>query len=183
MNIRSFMTLAGALTLALGIAVYAADDKKVTEEKTEVAQEETTAVSPRLGNQTHCPVMGGEIDSTVFTDIQGHRVYHCCPGCSPKLVANPDKYFEKASESGVRFENNQSVCPVSNEPLEKEIFVDFEGRRVFVCCDKCVKMFEKDPARYITLLTSASAEDKSENKPAKPASDGHSHDNGHSHNH
>ena len=48
--------------------------------------------------QTHCPVMGGKIDSTVYTDIHGQRVYHCCPGCSESLKKDPDKFFKKPEE-------------------------------------------------------------------------------------
>jgi YHS domain-containing protein len=109
-----------------------------------------------LKNQTNCPVMGGTIDSTVYTDIQGQRVYHCCPMCSDKLKADPDKYFKKAAEEGILFENIQTTCPVSGEKLEdKSVYTDYEGRRVVFCCKKCRGTFNEDPAKYIKKLDEA----------------------------
>lgn len=116
-----------------------------------------------LKNQTHCPVMGGKIDSTIYTDIQGQRVYHCCPMCSEKLKADPDKYFKKAAEEGVLFENIQTTCPVSGEKLEdKSVFTDYEGRRVFFCCKKCRGTFNENPAKYLKKLDTGN-QVKSEN--------------------
>ena len=96
--------------------------------------------------QTLCPVMGGEIDSSIYTDIQGQRVYHCCGMCSDRLKADPDRYFEKSAAEGVLFQNIQTTCPISNEDLEgKTVFVDYKGRRIYFCCEGCVPKFEKDP--------------------------------------
>jgi YHS domain-containing protein len=113
--------------------------------------------------------MGGKIDSTVFTDIQGQRVYHCCPGCQSKLTADPDKYFKKAAAQGVLFQNIQKTCPVSGEALEdKDVFTDFEGRRIYLCCKKCQKKFAENPQAYLKAMDApakdkTSTEDHSEN--------------------
>ena len=105
-----------------------------------------------LKPQTHCPVMGGTIDSTVYTDIQGQRVYHCCPMCSKKLKADPDSYFEKAAAQGVLFENIQTKCPVSGKPIDKSYFTDFQGRRVYFANEKSKDKFAKEPAKYLAKL-------------------------------
>jgi YHS domain-containing protein len=116
----------------------------------------STTTPVELKNQTHCPVMGGKIDSTAYTDIQGQRVYHCCPMCSAKLKKDPDKYFKKAAAKGVLFENIQTFCPVSGEKLEKkEVYTDFEGRRIYFCCKKCRGTFGEDPEKYLTALDAA----------------------------
>ena len=128
--------------------------------------------SKELTNQTQCPVMGGKIDSTVFTDIQGQRVYHCCPACGEPLKADPDKYFQKASAEGVLFENIQTTCPVSGEMLQKKnVFSDHEGRRVYFCCEMCVAKFEKDPGKYLGMLDMNAKESES----SKESHEGHSH--------
>lgn len=44
--------------------------------------------------QTVCPVMGGKIDSEVYVDHEGKRVYFCCAGCIAKFKENPSKYIK-----------------------------------------------------------------------------------------
>lgn len=125
--------------------------------------------------QTHCPVMGGKIDSTVFTDIQGQRVYHCCPGCQEKLVADPDKYFKKAFEKGIVFENIHTACPVTGKPFDKSIVTNFEGRRIYFADSTALATFAKEPAKYLAILDQQS-KPKGEDKAAEKK-----HEAGHSH--
>ena len=166
---RSLKNLITALALLVGLAAaaHAADVEKPKASET----------TKELKNQTHCPVMGGKIDSTVYTDIQGQRVYHCCPMCSDKLKADPDTYFKKAAAEGVTFENIQTVCPVSGEVLEdKSVFTDYEGRHVVFCCKKCRGTFDSDPAKFLKKLDEK-ADVKSEEKKAMDKGDhsGHNH--------
>ena len=132
------------LTVAIGlltaVSAAAAGQKAVAE------------TSKDLKAQTRCPVMGGKIDSTIFTDIQGQRIYHCCGGCSEKLVADPDKYFQKAAAQGVLFENIQTICPVDGKPIDKRIYSDFEGRRVYFSSDKSREKFLHEPVKYLAKL-------------------------------
>jgi len=71
MKRNHLIVLGCALVLFFVSGVYTSAG--TTEKKAEVSKE--------LKNQTNCPVMGGKIDSTIFTDIQDQRVYHCCPMC------------------------------------------------------------------------------------------------------
>jgi len=155
-RLKHFMMAVGLLT---AVSVSAADQKPAAEPGKE------------LKNQTRCPVMGGKIDSAVFTDIQGQRVYHCCPDCSEKLIADPDKYFQKAAAQGVRFENIQKTCPVSGEALEdRDVFTDYEGRRIYLCCKKCQKKFAENPQDYLKAMDAPAKE-----KPSTEDHSGHDH--------
>jgi YHS domain-containing protein len=152
--------IAAALSvlLIMSVSLYADDVKQET--KMETPKE--------LKNQTLCPVMGGKIDSTSYTDIQGQRVYQCCPMCSKSLKADPDKYFKKAAEEGVLFENIQTTCPVSGVELEeKSIFTDFEGRRIYFCCNNCRGIFGDDPGKYLSTMDAPVKDDKKEDAPVK----------------
>ena len=114
-------------------------------------------------NQTVCPVMGGKIDSSSYTDIQGQRVYHCCDMCTKKLQDNPDKYFKDSFKSGILFENNQKQCPVTGNKLEnKDSFTIYEGRRVYFCSNNCREEFLKDPMKYLLVLDDFTAEEKAQ---------------------
>ncbi len=167
MILRKTLLITVALTAAIAMAAFG--DETKTEAKKETPKE--------FKNQTHCPVMGGKIDSTVYTDIQGQRVYHCCPMCIAKLKAEPDKYFKKAAADGVLFQNIQTLCPVSGEVLEdKAVFTDFEGRRVYFCCNSCKGKFAKDAQKYLKKLDEQTVSPKNEGKENKgQGHEGHNH--------
>jgi YHS domain-containing protein len=45
--------------------------------------------------QTTCPVMGGAINKSMFTEYKGKKVYFCCAGCKDKFEKEPEKYLAK----------------------------------------------------------------------------------------
>lgn len=50
----------------------------------------------------------------------------------------------------------QTTCPISGEKLEdKDLFVDYEGQRVYLCCKKCVTKFNAFPDKWIATLAMA----------------------------
>jgi YHS domain-containing protein len=154
-----FIVTVAIMMVALAGAAFASDSKTDTTKADTQPKE--------LKHQTLCPVMGGKIDSTAYTDIQGQRVYHCCPACSAALKADPDKYFKEAAKEGILFENIQTFCPVSGKTLtEKKTYVDYEGRRVYFCCPACIPTFNTDPQKYLGILD-APAKPKEEMKDMK----------------
>jgi YHS domain-containing protein len=128
--------------LAFG-TVIAADSTKVAT---------TPATLKKQHSQEVCPVMGEKISKKFYSDVQGQRVYFCCAMCKPKFEAAPDSFFQKAAVDGVLFENIQKVCPISGEKIDKKIYSDYEGRRVFFCCRKCRSTFTADPMKYLKRL-------------------------------
>ncbi len=69
---------------------------------------EQTGDSPPPTAQTHCPVMGGEINKEVFTDYNGMRIYFCCAGCDRQFKADPEKYIQQMRAKGVEPEKVKS---------------------------------------------------------------------------
>ena len=60
------------------------------------------ADNPGKGNpQSLCPVEGGKINKSIYTDYQGKRIYFCCSGCIDEFKKNPDKYLKQMEEQGV----------------------------------------------------------------------------------
>lgn len=61
--------------------------------------------------QTICPIMGNQVDRTIFTDWEGDenntpkRVYFCCPMCVDKFKAKPTKYIKKLRKMNQPIEN------------------------------------------------------------------------------
>lgn len=48
--------------------------------------------------------------------------------------------------------NPQSKCPVQGGPINKEVYVDYNGKRIYFCCDGCPQEFMKDPPKYMKKL-------------------------------
>ena len=41
------------------------------------------------------------------------------------------------------------MCPVlPDEPVDASIYVEFEGQRVYLCCQKCRRLFVASPEKY-----------------------------------
>jgi len=51
-----------------------------------------------LGN-TECPVMGGGVDGSTFTEWNGMRINHCCPGCSKRFLKDPESLLDEVSKN------------------------------------------------------------------------------------
>jgi len=47
----------------------------------------------------------------------------------------------------------QKTCPVMDgNPIDKSIFVEYKGKKVYFCCKDCEKKFLADPEKYIAKL-------------------------------
>lgn len=110
------------------------------------------AAEGALKPQTTCPVMGGKIDKNVYLDYEGQRVYFCCPACKETFLKDPEKYFKKFEEEGVLPESVQKKCPVMGGDINKNVFTDYKGRRVYFCCASCKKKFAEDPGKYLKKM-------------------------------
>ena len=46
----------------------------------------------------------------------------------------------------------QTTCPVMGGPINKAIFVEHEGQKVYFCCKGCETQFQENPEKYVKLL-------------------------------
>jgi len=49
-------------------------------------------------------------------------------------------------------EPNQAICPVMGGEINRNIFLDYEGKRVYFCCQACKGRFLEDPAGYLEKM-------------------------------
>ena len=49
----------------------------------------------------------------------------------------------------------QTVCPVMGGKINKDIFVDHEGQRVYFCCAGCEGTFKKNADEYLKKMADA----------------------------
>ncbi len=73
-------------------------------------------------------------------------------GCGEEEVSTTPVPTTPAEKTVVEAEILQKTCPVMGLPIDKNIYVDYEGRRVYFCCQMCVDTFNKDPQKYLAIV-------------------------------
>lgn len=53
-----------------------------------------------VAGQKTCPIMGGAINKSLYTDVKGKRIYVCCAGCTGIIEKDPDKYIKALEAKG-----------------------------------------------------------------------------------
>lgn len=46
----------------------------------------------------------------------------------------------------------QTTCPVMGGEINKDLYVDVSGKRVYVCCAGCIEPIKMDPETYLNKL-------------------------------
>jgi len=46
----------------------------------------------------------------------------------------------------------QIVCPVLGGKIDKKVYVDYQGKRIYFCCQGCEAEFKKDPEKYMKKM-------------------------------
>jgi|GEM_PF-1836134 len=46
----------------------------------------------------------------------------------------------------------QTLCPVMGGPIDRTIFADYKGQRVYFCCAGCKEQFEADPEKFLKKM-------------------------------
>jgi YHS domain-containing protein len=46
----------------------------------------------------------------------------------------------------------QTICPVMGNPIDKNIFVEYQGKKVYFCCKGCPDIFKANPEKYLAKL-------------------------------
>jgi YHS domain-containing protein len=56
------------------------------------------------------------------------------------------------SFAGSVFAAPQTTCPVMGGDINKEVYADHDGKRVYFCCPACVEKFKAEPENYLAKL-------------------------------
>jgi YHS domain-containing protein len=46
----------------------------------------------------------------------------------------------------------QTICPVLAGNIDKNVYADYKGKRIYFCCKGCDDEFKKDPEKYLKKL-------------------------------
>ncbi|HEB70416.1 MAG TPA: YHS domain-containing protein [Desulfobulbus sp.] len=67
-------------------------------------------------------------------------------------IATTLALFLSLSMAGGAFAAPQTTCPVMGGKINKKLYADYKGQRVYFCCLGCPPEFKKNPEKYIQKL-------------------------------
>ncbi len=111
-----------------------------------------------VDDQTHCPMMiKKEVNAdSKIVEYQGIKIRMCCDTCVKRFEKYPEAYLDakyipqlNGMEIPAR-KISQRYCPVYPDRVitEKDPFVIYEGRKVYLFNKAAVKKWNKNPSKY-----------------------------------
>ena len=67
-------------------------------------------------------------------------------GQAPAVASEADQATE------VKELKAQETCPVMGGKIQKDLYEDYEGNRVYFCCEGCEKDFLRKPKHYLAKM-------------------------------
>jgi Cu(I)/Ag(I) efflux system membrane fusion protein len=62
----------------------------------------------------------------------------------PSMMTRPMESEAAAGE--------QTLCPIMGGRIDKAVFMEYKGKKVYFCCPSCIEEFKKDPEKYVLQL-------------------------------
>ena len=76
-----------------------------------------------------------------------------CPKCGMDLVPLKSEKDVNTMAAAMSADIEQKMCPVlANMPIDKNIWVEYQGKKVYFCCADCKAKFQKEPEKYLSKL-------------------------------
>ena len=72
-------------------------------------------------------------------------------GCQKQMPPAPAKTAAVPGQPAAQVAE-QTACPVMGGAIDKTIFVEYKGKKVYFCCKACVEKFQADPEKYVSKL-------------------------------
>ncbi len=96
------------------------------------------------------------IGVVMFALLAGPVVFSGCeketPTAQEQMQQMPVHEHAAADQPQVAATVEQTTCPVMGGPVNKAIFVEYQGKKVYFCCKGCPETFKADPKKYIAKL-------------------------------
>ena len=101
-----------------------------------------------------CPVTGEPVNKNLKGEALGRDFYVCCEGCMDTIKKNPAAYLKPsaAAKTATAFlgkGDGLTTCPVTGEPVDKNLKGEANGQTFYVCCAGCLDTVKANPAAYL----------------------------------
>ena len=68
------------------------------------------------------------------------------------MTDKPVEMIDAAKEVVAKI-NEQKTCPImAGKPINKNLFTEYKGKKVYFCCPGCEPKFKENPEQYLTKL-------------------------------
>jgi len=65
-------------------------------------------------------------------------------------------YFEtqksEKAPASVKQHKPQTKCPVMGGLVNRKVFTDYNGKRIYFCCNSCISAFLNNPDKYMKVM-------------------------------
>ena len=129
-----------------------------------------------------CPMMADKAKAEQFANPLDKSGSDCGSTCTAEMKKNPEAcpmmknaatcpMMKKAGSCRMKkdaaattpaealpaagTEKAQEICPIMGGKINKDLFVDYNGKRIYVCCEGCIDAVKKDPALYLKKMQDA----------------------------
>jgi YHS domain-containing protein len=106
----------------------------------------------------NCPVTGKPANLLISVATDDGPVFFCSDACIDAYKKDPAKYAAKVAEQRKTLADRPKVqvtCPVSGNPVDKKVFIEQDGQKVYFCCKDCIDKFKADTAKYKAKLANS----------------------------
>ncbi|MCI0489721.1 MAG: YHS domain-containing protein [Blastocatellia bacterium] len=93
-----------------------------------------------------CPVMKNDVSEKQRVEYKGQYVYFCCQMCPATFEKDPEKYIATLSKEDQEAVKANEVCPMTKEPVDQSKSIEYEGRKVYFCCEGCAEAYKEKMA-------------------------------------
>lgn len=90
-----------------------------------------------------CPITGKDTVAKYRTEYEGQYVYFCCPNCPAEFKKDPASYVARMSAEDQAAIKINDKCPLTGEAIDKSVWAESEGRKVYFCCPTCIPPYKK----------------------------------------
>jgi YHS domain-containing protein/uncharacterized membrane protein len=97
----------------------------------------------------HVHIDAGDLSNTEVLEAEGDLVF---TGDAPSVDGPTETEGEPAASSVASLTPINTVCPVSDKPVDSKYSVVYEGRVIGFCCQNCPKTFWDDPEAFLAKL-------------------------------
>lgn len=70
--------------------------------------------------------------------------------CSALVYAAPQKNSIKPSPKPALIK--QKICPVMGGKINKKLYYEYKGQKIYVCCGGCIGKIKQNPKKYLNIV-------------------------------